>query len=92
MSGALIRIKTGGGSGDMSESSHESSTESSFTQVINRVWNALDIARRELAMHRDENLLTDTRNAFRRRRRAGRLSGKSKLANCLWDSQISISS
>ncbi|KAM7410699.1 hypothetical protein PAMA_001912 [Pampus argenteus] len=58
----------------MSESSHEFSTENSITQVINRVWNALDVARRELAMHRDENLLTDTRNAFRRRRRAGRMS------------------
>ncbi|XP_038550968.1 uncharacterized protein LOC119884717 [Micropterus salmoides] len=50
----------------------ETSQESGFNNVVHRVWNALDVARRELASQRDEdNLLRATRSTFRRRRRAG---------------------
>ncbi|XP_067455083.1 uncharacterized protein [Thunnus thynnus] len=56
----------------MSQTSHEAAAESGFDNVIDRVWNALNVARRELASQRDEdNMLTATRNTFRRRRRAG---------------------
>ncbi|XP_071326656.1 uncharacterized protein [Trachinotus anak] len=60
----------------MSRTSDEAATESGFDNVISRVWNALDVARRELSSQRDENnILRATRNTFRRRRRAGRMTG-----------------
>lgn len=53
--------------GAMSQTSDEAATESGFN-----VWNALDVARQELASQRDEgNLLRATRRIFRRQRRAG---------------------
>ncbi|XP_071326657.1 uncharacterized protein [Trachinotus anak] len=59
----------------MSRTSDEAATESGFDNVISRVWNALDVARRELSSQRDENnILRATRNTFRRRRRAGRMT------------------
>lgn len=58
--------------GAMSQTSDEAATESGFNNVINCVWNALDVARQELASQRDEgNLLRATRRIFRRQRRAG---------------------
>ena len=65
-----------GAPGDMSHTSHEAAAESGFNNVIDRVWNALDAARRELASQRDDdNMLRATRNTFRRRRRAGPTTG-----------------
>lgn len=59
----------------MSEASEEAATEG-FTAVINRVCNALDVARRELASQtNEENLLQVTRRTFRRRRRARPMTG-----------------
>lgn len=62
-----------GAPGDMSHTSHEAHE---VNNVIDRVWNALDAARRELASQRDDdNMLRATRNTFRRRRRAGPTTG-----------------
>ncbi|KAJ4934403.1 hypothetical protein JOQ06_007198, partial [Pogonophryne albipinna] len=41
-----------------------------FNSVMNRVFNALDVARRDLAAQRNDNVLRVTRSTFRRRRRA----------------------
>lgn len=61
----------------MSQTPEDTAAENSFDSVINRVWHALDVARQELAMQRNEsNILSATRNAFRRRRRADPETGK----------------
>ena len=61
----------------MSGTSEEDTTDSGFNSVINRVLNALESARRELASRRNtDNLLTATQTTFRRRRRAGPMAGK----------------
>ncbi|XP_067445137.1 uncharacterized protein [Thunnus thynnus] len=71
-----------GASGDMSQTSHEAAAESGFNNVIDRVWNARNVARRELASQMDEdNMLTATRNTFRRRRRAGPMTETPAPAN-----------
>lgn len=63
--------------GAMNGDPHDAATESGFTDVINRVWNALDVARRELASQRNgDNILMATRSTFRRRRRARPITGK----------------
>ena len=41
-----------------------------FNSVMTRVFNALDVARRDLAAQRNDNVLRVTRSTFRRRRRA----------------------
>ena len=53
--------------GVMSDPAPEASTDCGFTNVMARVFNALDVARREMASQRDEdNLLRVTRSTFRR--------------------------
>ncbi|XP_024116641.1 uncharacterized protein LOC112138307 isoform X2 [Oryzias melastigma] len=66
-----------------SAASEEATQENSINIVINRVWNALNMARQELSVHRDDdNLLRSTRRSFRRRRR--QLSDRDGASNRTW--------
>ncbi|XP_034072357.1 uncharacterized protein LOC117546280 isoform X3 [Gymnodraco acuticeps] len=55
--------------GNIMTDENENGTQE-FNSVMNRVFNALDVARRDLAAQRNDNVLRVTRSTFRRRRRA----------------------
>ncbi|KAF5887442.1 G2/M phase-specific E3 ubiquitin-protein ligase-like isoform X1, partial [Clarias magur] len=66
----------------MSETSREAASERGFNRAINRLLNALDVARQELASQTDaDNMLSATRSTFRRRRRTRRMAETQALAD-----------